>query len=373
MNQFEMTVSTYPNSELNLKEDIELIKVGLLYSEKVTLKSLKADLIYRVLDYNKQTDILQKMYYMKDMASLGKSFHMVEEINTLIVQYQELFKSASDKGKGLFRLMGNKEFKEPWDELERVIFNMFNMHEIKSLEKIIESGKLNLIRYKTPLKDLHVSDDFISEYMGSIEDTLSLHYNYPLFDNEVSEMVNLAIKEGLFNITSGTQERMKHSSLTMTMLRSLPSFEKAKIDEIVDIREDLDGYLTKFRSAIVKYTDLINVDITDDDLYYEIDKLIISEINPIIQEIDEEGKRNSYLRELGYTLINSKWVQAAGVGLMLGNVTDILTQSASVATGAFGSGQTIINHHKEWKDNKTRIEQNNLFFYYKARKEFKKM
>jgi len=46
-----MTVSTHPNSKLDLKEDIELIKVALLYGDNVTLKSMKADLIYKALDY----------------------------------------------------------------------------------------------------------------------------------------------------------------------------------------------------------------------------------------------------------------------------------------------------------------------------------
>lgn len=373
MSELEMTVSTYPNDKLHLKDDIELIKVGLLYSEKVTLKSIKADLFYRVLDYSKQTNILEKMYYMKDIAVFGKNFSMVLKIDSLIAEYQRFIKSANDKNRGLARLKINKEFTKPWSEVEKVILNMFDMKEIKSLEKVIESEKLNVIRYKTPFKDSGSTDKLISEYMKSLEDVLSLHYNYPLFDTEISKMVNSAVKSELITITNGTQERMKHSNLTMTMLRSLPSFEKATIDEVVDIRKELDSYLIKFRSAIIRYTDLINGDIIDEDLYYEIDKLIMKEINPIIQEIDEEGKRNNYLKELGYTFINSKLVQVAGVGLILGNVADIITGSTTLATGIIGSGQTAISHHKEWKDKKRRIEENNLFFYYKAQEEFKNL
>src|SRR5699024_6889969 len=160
--------------------------------------------------------------------------------------------------------------------------------------------------------------------------------------------------------------RMKHSNLTITMLNNLPSFDKAGIDERVDIRSVLDHYLSRFRSAIVGYTELIESDITEEDLLYEIDKLIIKEFNPAIIDIDEQCKGNHYLRELSYKMVNSKWIQAAWVGLILGNVFDLFTATSSIATGAVSTGAEITNHHKQWREDKTKIEQNNLFFYYQA-------
>src|SRR5699024_3102981 len=236
----------------------------------------------------------------------------------------------------------------------------------------METDRLELVRYNTSISRVHHDDSYLMEYLKSIEETLSQYNNYPLFDSKISKFVNLGIKEGKLNVTNATQEKIKHSSLTITMLNNLLSFNKAEIDEVIDIRSELERYLIRFRSAVVKYTEIIEVDITDDDLLYEINKLIIKEINPAIQDIDEQCKGNKYLRELGYTLVNSRWIQASCVGLILGNVLDLFTATGSIATGAVSTGTGVINHHKQWQKSKAKIEQNNLFFYYRAGEELKK-
>src|SRR5690625_4946705 len=364
MSGLQMTVSTYPNSDLDLKEDIELIKIALLYSDSVTLKSVKADLVYRVLDYKKQKSFLDKMYYMRDIAHLAKA-NLESDIEDLIYKFRKMTNKRLD-GRMTELLKLQSEFKPTWSLIEQAVLESINIDGVNSIEKLISSNRLEMVRYNTDTKKFHNDDDYIMEYLRSIESTLSQHNNYPLFDSEISNLVNLGIRDGVLKATSGTQERIKHSNLTLTMLKNLPSFEKAEIDEIIDIRSDLEKYLIRFRSAIVKYTDLVESDVTDEDLLYEIDKLIIKEINPAIQDIDEQCKENKYLRELGYTLVNSKWVQAACVGLILGNVFDVFTANTSAATGAITTGTGVLNHHKRWRENKARIEQHNLFFYYQA-------
>lgn len=367
MSNFNMTVSTYPNAKLNLEDDIDLIKIAILYGDKVSLKSIKADLIYRVLDYQKQNNVKEKLLYLKEIAHLGKS-DILNEISIALDEYNRLLaRTSSDRKKGLLKLRLDKEFGKYWKTFESNVFKTIDMNDINSINSLIKTGKLRLDRYNTSASQIYESDDYIIEYLDSIQKTLSEHNNYPLFDSKVSKMVNLGINEGKLNITEGVQERIKHSNLTMTMLNNLPTFDKAKLNEILDIRTELDPYLLRFRSAVTGYTELIESDITDEDLLYEIDKLIIKEINQAIIDIDEQCKGNHYIRELSHKLVNSKWVQAASVGLILGNVFDLFTVTSSIVTGAVSTGAEITNHHKQWRENKVKIEQNNLFFYYQFR------
>src|SRR5699024_623009 len=103
MNTLKMSVSTFPSTEINLKDDIQLIKVALLYGDKVNLKSIKADLIYRVLDYNKQDKFLDKMLFLRDVAHIAKS-DMAQEIESAIYNYRKLVAQATDeRKKGLLK------------------------------------------------------------------------------------------------------------------------------------------------------------------------------------------------------------------------------------------------------------------------------
>src|SRR5699024_9826281 len=262
MGNFKMTVSTHPNSKLDLKEDIELIKVALLYGDNVTLKSMKADLIYKALDYKKQEKFLDKMQYLRNLAYLAKS-DMAMDIEAFILKYRELTrKNLDDRKRGLLKLKIDNEFSKPWELIEKGVLSSINIDDINSIEKLMETDRLELVRYNTSISRVHHDDSYLMEYLKSIEETLSQYNNYPLFDSKISKFVNLGIKEGKLNVTNATQEKIKHSSLTITMLNNLPSFNKAEIDEVIDIRSELERYLIRFRSAVVKYTDLIEVDIT---------------------------------------------------------------------------------------------------------------
>ncbi|MBS4194668.1 hypothetical protein [Lederbergia citri] len=368
MRNFEMTVSTFPEDSTNLEKEIELVKVGLLYCDKVTLKSIKADMIFRFIEYTQKTKLLDRMYSLRDISHMGL-MGLHDEITQIILSYETLISRRMDNPKMIIlKKQIEKQFEDIWNAMSATLDGIVQRSDIDSLDRLIKLDKLKIERYPSNAEDFY-DDSHIEAYFESLKDTLSQSNNYPLLDDKITEIVKIGIKEGKIDIAKGTRERIKHSTLSLTMLEQLPSFERASINEIIDIRSELDKYLIRFRSAIVKYTDLIESDIDDDDLFYEIDKLILREINPIIQEIDEQCKGNGYLRELAYRLINSKWVQGASVGIMLGNILDVFTVTTNTISAAIPAGVQAVNHHREWKEKQSDIEKNNLFFYYQAGKE----
>lgn len=108
------------------------------------------------------------------------------------------------------------------------------------------------------------------------------------------------------------------------------------------MRLELDKYLIRFRSEIVRYTNLIKFNINNDELEYEVEK--IREINPTILDIQEECKANKYLKELCYTLINSKLVQLAAIGIGVGNA---LPMSATTIAVSVTIAREVANSYKK--------------------------
>jgi hypothetical protein len=79
-------------------------------------------------------------------------------------------------------------------------------------------------------------------------------HTYPLFDDSAGQLVNTAIKEGKLVPLNTSASRAKQVGLSSNLLNRLPSFYNASVDEIVDIRKELDKPLVHFRSAIIKFS-----------------------------------------------------------------------------------------------------------------------
>src|SRR5699024_10029191 len=139
MGNFKMTGSTHPNSKLDLKEDIELIKVALLYGDNVTLKRMKADLIYNALDYKKQEKLLNEIQYLRILACLTKS-DMAMDIEAFILKYREITtKNLDDRKRGLLKLKNDNEFSKPLELTEKGVLRYINIDDINSIEKLMET------------------------------------------------------------------------------------------------------------------------------------------------------------------------------------------------------------------------------------------
>jgi hypothetical protein len=82
------------------------------------------------------------------------------------------------------------------------------------------------------------------------------------------------------------------------LLARLPSFEQASIDEIIDIRTELDNPLTRFRGAVIKFSDQIRSASWDQDFTSDAETVFHKEVKPSVLEIEEAIKSNRYLDSL---------------------------------------------------------------------------
>ncbi|MDQ4679403.1 hypothetical protein, partial [Stenotrophomonas maltophilia group sp. RNC7] len=134
----------------------------------------------------------------------------------------------------------------------------------------------------------------------------SISNSYPLFDEYANNLMGSAISEGIVNISDMDKYKAIHAGLTDKLLFKLPSFEFAEVDEILDIRKELERPLLRFRGKTIEYAESIQTLPWDKDFEDECCILYNKEIVPSILEIEEMIEDNNIIKNLGITLLTDE-------------------------------------------------------------------
>jgi len=166
----------------------------------------------------------------------------------------------------------------------------------------------------------------------------------------------------------------------------LPNFENTPIDEILDIRRELEKPLVRFRSKILKYSDDIKYIPNDHHIEEVCNELYMKEIAPALLEIEELTKETSFVKNLGFKLFSDEglWNKGLGgltFGLMLPGALAAMSQSIPLGISAMipsmipttsKVASKIVQTAKERGDKKKAVEGNDLYFLYEAGRKLKK-
>jgi hypothetical protein len=236
--------------------------------------------------------------------------------------------------------------------------------------RAVESGLLEVHTFDDTLRratDRGEHRDFVLEYVKVVGESVSDVHTYPLFDEDTSEIIRESIKAGVMPVSEAAVSRAKESGLASDILARLPLFERATVREILDIRDDLERPLRRFRSAIIKFSSAVQSAAWDQDFVSDADQIFRREVEPAVQEIEEEIRANSFMAELARKAVDVQVVVSGGTALALAVTTLGLDAIASLAVGgAVGGFKAAYDAYREWDKRNREVEQNQLFFYYKA-------
>lgn len=120
------------------------------------------------------------------------------------------------------------------------------------------------------------------------------------------------------------------SLLGLEFLSRLPRFSGASLDEILDIRVELEPSLVRFRAALVELARAASESPPD------IESIFIGQVEPAIAEILEATSQNRYLRRLAERLLSPTdgLVSFAGLGVTvttLGGVPEIVATAVAMS------------------------------------------
>lgn len=370
LKDFHITIGSHPSSELSVKNDMRLIKASLLYADKAKLCSLTSSMLLTVLSYG----LLNTKQRTDFVESLLPIMAQNKENSAQILYALEFLKSLErkkrlNKTELLLKMQYSSQMRRTIKGIEDSLSEMLENAGIQNLLNAINSGLLEIQPLNISSEKGEENQQIVEEFFNVLSQAVSDENTYPLFDDQTGDLVRLAVKEGKIQVSDSGIARGKHSALAANLLERLPLFEEAEIDEILDIRRELDRPLKRFRSAIIKFSEGIKNASWDEEFSHDAEVVFIREIEPAILDIEDAIRSNNYLVNLARKIIDKPLTLTTGsaLGLLMSPLSELpalVTTSLGIGTSA---GLIAFDAYKEWKQNNLKTEQNNLFFYYKAK------
>jgi hypothetical protein len=358
VNVFHITVGASPNGSVDLRPEIRLLKAALLYADKVKFCSISSVFILSLIQ--SFGDIGED-----DLWSLLLELDQFRSLKPIVDRYQilrskKLLQGAEIHEFDQLRLQLNKIF-----EVSKPLFQEY-VHKLA-----IDAGADGLISAidskLVEIQNFHNTNikEWVAEFFDVVGNAVLAKETYPLFDGGTGELINFAFREGKLNPSTLSKSKSKQAGLSSDLLRRLPLFDQASIDEIMDIRRELDKPLVNFRAAIMKFSEEIENESWKEEFPQESEQVFRKYVEPSILEIEDIYNSNNTLMKFALGL--SKVGVPSTLGVLLAQATN-LPQITALALGLGVGGTTIaaLETRKEWLEKKHQIEQHQLYFYYRT-------
>lgn len=362
-------------SMTNIENDMRFIKSTLLYADTITLISPIAYIYFQLTDESDRKTEQSYIKLLQKVLPFCESFNpeRIMELSPIIKNYSKVILSKNYKSMPyIYRAKNKKMLKQFGEGVTETVTNMLGEVNCTSLKKLVNEGKIKLYDFKNPINN---SDDFITEFFNTLKYAITNQATFPLFDEESNNLINAAIKDNIITLNDNNEFNIKHSALTNNLLLALPSFEYATVDEIIDIRKELDKPLVRFRSKMLEYNKEIQSMPWDDTFKHESYMLYQQHIAPSILELDEMTKENKFIKNLSYNLLtDDSFIKGTG-GLIISIVAAgaissfmdaVSTDTAILSTGGTYAASKIAKTFKEYNEKQNEVKKKDMYFYYKA-------
>lgn len=366
----DILIGLSPDSNLSINEELEFIKIGLLYGDNITLVSPKSLMFLGVSSVLGMNENQTYRYFIDLIKEIEKDEYTKNRYELFYDQYINIKKK---KHKNTQEILMVKQFEVQFnlviEEYKNKIVEIFGEDEILQFISAINSNRLIIDTLDVEKNQDFFSDRLIEEFFNKVSDCVVDGNKYPIYNKCTIDLLRFAVNEGKINIPQYSNNNIKNASFASDLIMRLPVFEGASVDEIIDIRKELDKHVNNFRGAVVDYTEKIKSEPWTREFENDAYNLFLKEVNPKVMAIEEETKANKLL----YKMLDKNLKNPISVGTpMLGAIISPISNFVNLSTTAMITGASITGTsllaYKEWKDKLSQIEQNQLFFYYKSGK-----
>ncbi|MCI8661532.1 MAG: hypothetical protein HFG54_15035 [Lachnospiraceae bacterium] len=393
----KITIGTV-SSSTDWEEDIKLIKSSLLYADEIELIGMVEYAIFKYLP--------ERIYSIKDIDTLADSFtpflksigvdgsqeviEQLEYIKKQIAPYKTYLmkKKHLSKQELLAQAKINQVVQQTKELLIQEIGQFTESPAAIEINKLIEKEIISVFDYKNI--DFNI-DELAGGYFGNVIRAMQNNTAYPLFDKTSNDMIVSFSKSRLLDLGNINQEVLVHAGLATNILMTLPTLEKASVDEILDFKKEMQGPLVNFRKAIYEFSETVGSRPWDQDFQYDCLKIYGKEVAPKVEELNERSSETSVLKNMGRKVIADEEIRKKASWATGGLVTTITTNTnilgafdvfkdwllglsmIVVAPNVVSAFLKTLNMASEAKREIMEKEQemrgNTMYYYYKASKE----
>lgn len=363
-----ITIAAAPNVEFGnprlLEHDLRLTKASILYADRVKLCSMTAwmatsfHLIGNLpMSVAQQFDIL--MSFAPAIASLNP-----DSVNLIELQkMQSLLKRKPillTKNERLKIARFKDMFPQTWEQLSASFNEILKNFGFDEIEIAANTGLLEIHPFQTS------GDEAIHEYISAVENMLASSMTHPMLDEQTGNIVRLALQEGKMSIGNVGTKRSKQIGLVADLFDRLPIFEIG-MDELLDIRNELQSPLVRFRAEMVKLSEDIETASWDNDFSADVQDVYQTKVEPALLEIEEKLESTAF-KEFWSRRIVDKYGYLAGGYTGSYALGAAVSPFSGIAAAFLSTGIFIKAGQSELKEKINEIERNGLYFYYRMKK-----
>ena len=396
--RMKFTIGT-ASSNMNFEEDLKLIKSSLLYADTIEMIGMAEYAIFNYMPkcFDGSTSI-EKM--MKNFVPLLQAFDNAEakilleqlkEVSDSLTPYMPYIKKKKNRSKQeiLAQIQYQKVEKQLVEMLAKAKNELLNSDGTKELQSMIDRNIISVYDYSYNGFSL---DELTGGYFANLLGTIKHTGSFPLFDNISSGVLEAVVNTKILDFSKMDMEIIRHAGIVNNIFATLPTLEKASVDEILDFKKSLKEPLGNFRTAIYKFSQQIESMPWDDDFKYECIKLYDTEVLPKVNEINALSSETSVLKNFGSRVLadedERRKLGYVGAGLIstittgsnmadaLGVLENYIRMGAKVGLTAAGAtaflktADILKQAHNDVRDKKKEMTGNVMYYYYKASKEF---
>lgn len=383
------------SSSMEFEEDLKLIKCSLLYADEIELIGMAEYAIYNYLP-KCLTGAQDIEGMIENLIPFLKSFDNQEadmlagqlyDVRSELEPYLPYLKKKKRRTKQelLVQMKMQKTINQCKGLFDEALNTLLNNAGTKEIQKLIDDKIVTVYDYSYNGFSL---DELTGGYFANLLGTIKHGGSYPLFDNISSDVVAAITKNKILDFSKTDKEIIRHAGIANNILATLPTIEKASVDEILDFKKDLQIPLSNFRTAIYKFSEQVVSMPWDDNFQYECLKLYDTEVMPKVNEINTLSSETSVLKNFGERVLadedERRKLGYVGAGLITTITTgtnfvdaisileNLIRMGAKVGLTAAGvaaflkTADVLKQSYQETKMKKAEIKGNVMYYYYKA-------
>jgi hypothetical protein len=346
----KVAVLTSPPSDpesygLSLEHDIELVRAAVLYTDEVELVSIGAVMLASLTQFGRGDD---DSNFWAFLASLDDATLRALGGDTFPEGWRAAAPvMASPLASPILQMIGMNGASQALDQLQHQLRqtttklrnigdDMIRRSGAGGLEAGLDAGIVRISPVTT--REVNSLEDLLAGWLEQLVGLLCDPRKRLLFDDVVGGIARGLVDEGHVQPHALTLKHAGEAAVGSGLVARLPAFPLAPLDDLLSLRADLSAPLARYRAAVSRIAARLTVRAFDREVAAEIEDLWLSEVAPVLSEIEEGFAEHGLVREIARTLgqdLKTLLVEGAALFVGLDNLTT-LNDWVSAATALAG-------------------------------------
>lgn len=365
----------------DVHKEVELVKASLLYADTIEILSVGGIAVRQMVEFTKQSpDELWHLLASLDDSTLrhlgvgevGRFKSLLPMVTSMHPDQLRAWAQVSSELAPLAELavmleQGHVQAAESMEKMGAAFREMMELSGVSELESVLDD---RLVRFNDRIS-MGSTQDMLDTFTGEFKRYLTDPHKFVLLDDEMASMARAMVREGVVRPPNRSYGNAAEAVLGTGLLARLPAFTSVPLAEVLDLRQDLEEPLTRYRRRVAQLRGDLRGTPFDEHIDEEVNAVWRTEVDPAISDIRAAMADHTLVREIARSFRRSVgdvvrgWAPV-GVGVAVAKVADFdMAVSAAIATGAVAT-QAVVDALESRARGRSSLRARDFYYLYEV-------